>query len=29
MNPAIRRQTIADLLHRTAKRYPAKMGLGK
>ncbi len=27
MNPAIRRQTIADLLHRTAKRYPAKAGL--
>jgi fatty-acyl-CoA synthase len=27
MNPAIRRQTIADLLHRTAKRYPDKPGL--
>jgi fatty-acyl-CoA synthase len=27
MDPAIRRQTIADLLHRTAKRYPAKTGL--
>jgi fatty-acyl-CoA synthase len=27
MDPAIRRQTIADLLHRTAKRYPAKQGL--
>ena len=27
MHPAIRRQTIADLLHRTAKRYPGKMGL--
>ncbi|HSV51645.1 MAG TPA: acyl-CoA synthetase [Burkholderiaceae bacterium] len=27
MNPAIRRQTIADLLHRTAKRYPNKAGL--
>jgi fatty-acyl-CoA synthase len=27
MDPAIRRQTIADLLHRTAKRYPAKIGL--
>lgn len=27
MNPAIRRQTIADLLHRTAKRYPHKTGL--
>lgn len=27
MNPAIRRQTIADLLHRTAKRYPGRVGL--
>src|SRR5688572_4029285 len=27
MDPAIRRQTIADLLHRTAKRYPHKPGL--
>ncbi len=27
MNPATRRQTIADLLHRTAKRYPHKTGL--
>jgi fatty-acyl-CoA synthase len=27
MDPAIRRQTIADLLHRTAKRFPAKTGL--
>ncbi len=27
MDPAIRRQTIADLLHRTAKRYPGKTGL--
>ena len=27
MDPAIRRQTIADLLHRTAKRYPNKPGL--
>jgi fatty-acyl-CoA synthase len=27
MDPAIRRQTIADLLHRTAKRYPRKTGL--
>jgi len=27
MDPAIRRQTIADLLHRSAKRYPAKPGL--
>jgi fatty-acyl-CoA synthase len=27
MDPAIRRQTIADLLHRTAKRYPGKPGL--
>jgi fatty-acyl-CoA synthase len=27
MDSAIRRQTIADLLHRTAKRYPAKTGL--
>ncbi len=27
MDPAIRRQTIADLLHRTAKRLPAKTGL--
>lgn len=27
MDTAIRRQTIADLLHRTAKRYPAKAGL--
>ena len=27
MDTAIRRQTIADLLHRTAKRYPAKTGL--
>ena len=27
MDPAIRRQTIADLLHRSAKRYPAKTGL--
>ena len=27
MNPATRRQTIADLLHRSAKRYPQKTGL--
>src|SRR6185369_16957970 len=27
MDPAIRRQTIADLLHRSAMRYPAKTGL--
>ena len=27
MDPAIRRQTIADLLHRTAQRCPAKLGL--
>ena len=27
MNPAIRRQTIADLLRRTAKREPHKPGL--
>src|SRR4051812_22843887 len=27
MDPAIRRQTIADLLHRSAKRYPGKTGL--
>jgi non-ribosomal peptide synthetase component F len=27
MDPAIRRQTIADLLHRTAKRHPNKPGL--
>jgi fatty-acyl-CoA synthase len=27
MDSAIRRQTIADLLHRTAKRYPNKPGL--
>jgi fatty-acyl-CoA synthase len=27
MDPAIRRQTIADLLHRTAKRLPHKPGL--
>ncbi|MBI2769400.1 MAG: long-chain-fatty-acid--CoA ligase [Burkholderiales bacterium] len=27
MDTAIRRQTIADLLHRTAKRYPGKPGL--
>ncbi|ROZ79806.1 acyl-CoA synthetase [Ramlibacter sp. WS9] len=27
MDPAIRRQTIADLLHRTAKRSPRKAGL--
>jgi fatty-acyl-CoA synthase len=27
MDPAIRRQTIADLLHRTAKRLPHKTGL--
>ncbi|MBG9388471.1 fatty acyl-CoA synthetase [Caenimonas aquaedulcis] len=27
MDPAIRRQTIADLLHRTAKRFPRKPGL--
>jgi fatty-acyl-CoA synthase len=27
MNPAIRRQTLADLLHRTAQRYPGKPGL--
>ncbi|HMA10227.1 MAG TPA: acyl-CoA synthetase [Ramlibacter sp.] len=27
MDPAIRRQTIADLLHRTAQRLPAKTGL--
>ena len=27
MDPAIRRQTIADLLHRTAKRLPNKPGL--
>jgi fatty-acyl-CoA synthase len=26
-HPAIRRQTIADLLHRTAKRFPHKPGL--
>ena len=27
MDPVIRRQTIADLLHRSAMRYPAKTGL--
>jgi fatty-acyl-CoA synthase len=27
MDPAIRRQTIADLLHRSAMRYPGKTGL--
>ena len=27
MNPAIRRQTVADLLHRTAKRDPNKPGV--
>ncbi len=27
MNTAVRRQTIADLLHRTARRYPAKPGI--
>lgn len=27
MDPALRRQTIADLLHRTARRLPAKTGL--
>lgn len=27
MDTAIRRQTIADLLHRTAKRHPGKTGL--
>jgi fatty-acyl-CoA synthase len=27
MDSATRRQTIADLLHRTAKRYPNKPGL--
>ena len=27
MHPATRRQTIADLLHRTAKRLPNKTGL--
>jgi fatty-acyl-CoA synthase len=27
MDPAIRRQTIADLLHRSAMRYPDKTGL--
>lgn len=27
MDTMIRRQTLADLLHRTAKRYPQKLGL--
>jgi fatty-acyl-CoA synthase len=27
MDPAIRRQTIADLLHRSAKRYPRKSAI--
>jgi fatty-acyl-CoA synthase len=27
MHSAIRRQTLADLLHRTARRFPAKTGL--
>jgi fatty-acyl-CoA synthase len=27
MHPAVRRQTLADLLHRTAKRFPHKPGL--
>ncbi|RYF42819.1 MAG: hypothetical protein EOO25_05435, partial [Comamonadaceae bacterium] len=27
MDTAVRRQTIADLLHRTAKRFPGKTGL--
>ena len=27
MDTAIRRQTLADLLRRTAKRYPHKLGL--
>ncbi len=27
MHPAVRRQTIADLLHRSAKRYPTKTAI--
>ncbi|MEZ0306779.1 MAG: acyl-CoA synthetase [Ramlibacter sp.] len=27
MHPAVRRQTIADLLHRSAKRYPSKTAI--
>ena len=27
MDPIVRRQTIADLLHRSAKRFPRKLAI--